>query len=50
MIPSNRRGLPRLVHLRGTRWALAGPGRLTLPGKIPKERSNVLSSGQNHVE
>ena len=50
VIPSSRPWSPRHVHPRGTRWALAGPGRLTLPGRPGRRESDLLSSGQNHVE
>ncbi len=50
VIPVGRRSCSsRHVHLRGTGWALAGPGRLTLL-EDPEGGSRVLSSAQNHVE
>ena len=50
MIPWSHRGhtATDISAVRG--GALAGPGRLTLPRRRSRRRSDVLSSGQNHVE
>ena len=47
--PVERPWSPR-PSILADRRALAGPGRLTLPGRPPRRRSDVQSSGQNHVE